>query len=68
LKGDGLINLAEEISRHHSVQAVAWLLLAAFQPCLRENQKYKGEQKDLENVQFGQKRRVKSFRQEGYGC
>jgi hypothetical protein len=29
-KGDGLIDLAEEILRQHSIQAVAWILLAAF--------------------------------------
>jgi hypothetical protein len=29
-KGNVLMNLAEEISRQHSIQAAAWLLLAAF--------------------------------------
>jgi GTP cyclohydrolase FolE2 len=29
-KGDGLVYLAEEISRQHNVQAVAYVLLNAF--------------------------------------
>jgi hypothetical protein len=33
-----LINLAEEISRQHSIQAVAWLSLAAFSQVLSVNQ------------------------------
>lgn len=35
-KGDGLVNLAEEISKHHSTEAVAQLLLAAFSRVTRK--------------------------------
>jgi hypothetical protein len=34
-KGDGLINLVEQISRWHSMQAVTLILLAAFLPDLQ---------------------------------
>jgi hypothetical protein len=38
--------LAEEISKRH-IQAVPWLLLAAFSQVYSENQEQKAEQKDL---------------------
>jgi hypothetical protein len=37
LKSNGLINLAEEISRQPSIQTVVWLLLAAFSQVYSEN-------------------------------
>jgi hypothetical protein len=55
LKGDGLINLVEEISRQHSIQVVVWLLLAAVKQNYSKNWELKAEQKNLENVQSGQK-------------
>jgi hypothetical protein len=55
-KNNGLINLAEEISRQHSIQAVEELLHATFSQVCRENQEQKAKQKDLNNLHFGQKK------------
>lgn len=41
LKGGGLINLEEEISRQSNVEMVAWLLLRAFSHIYVENQEQK---------------------------
>jgi hypothetical protein len=30
IKGNGLINLVEEISKQHTIQAMLWLLMAGF--------------------------------------
>jgi hypothetical protein len=53
-KEDRLINLAEEISKHLNIQAMLWLLLAAFRQVYSENQEQQSKQKDLKNFQFGQ--------------
>lgn len=50
-KGDGLVNLAEAISKHQSTEAVAWLLLAAFSQVSRVP---KAEPKPLKNMKSGQ--------------
>lgn len=50
-KGDGLVNLAEAISKHQSTEAVAWLLLAAFGQVSRAP---KAEPKPLKNMKSGQ--------------
>jgi predicted alpha-1,6-mannanase (GH76 family) len=42
---NGLIHLAEEISRQLSIQTVAWLLLAALSQAYSENPVQKAEQK-----------------------
>jgi hypothetical protein len=44
-KCDVLINLAEEISRQHSIQAVLWALLAVFTQVYNENEDQNAEQK-----------------------
>jgi hypothetical protein len=46
-KGDTLINLMEEMLGQPSIQAVAWLLLAAFSQIYNENWEQKAEQKNL---------------------
>jgi hypothetical protein len=43
--GDELIHLAEEISRQYSIQAVAWILLAAFSYSFTDNDEEKAEWK-----------------------
>lgn len=48
-KGDGLINLVEEISRQHSTQVVAWILLA-FSQVYCETGEQKAEWKDMKNL------------------
>lgn len=50
-KGDGLVNLAEAISKHQSTEAVAGLLLAAFSQVSRAP---KAEPKPLKNMKSGQ--------------
>jgi hypothetical protein len=47
--------LAEEISRQHHIQAVAWIVLAAVSQVYSENWEPTVKQKDLRKVQFGQK-------------
>jgi hypothetical protein len=46
--------LAEEISKRH-IQAVPWLLLAAFSQVYSENQEQKAEQKDLKMCSLARK-------------
>jgi hypothetical protein len=49
--------LVEENSRQHNLQAAAWTVPSAFSQIYSQNQQQRGtEQKDLENLQFGQKR------------
>ena len=55
LKGDVLINLAEEISGWHSIQAMARILLAAFSYVYCDNQEQKTEQKDLKTLECSHK-------------
>jgi hypothetical protein len=57
-KGDALINLEEEISRQSSIQTVTWLLSTTFSHIYTKNHKQEAPQKDLENLQSGQKRRM----------
>lgn len=38
IKGEGLIDLVEEISKHLNIPSVAWTLLAAFSKADTENQ------------------------------
>jgi hypothetical protein len=45
----------EEISGQSSFQAVAWILPVAFIQVHSENGEQRSEQKDLKNLQFGQK-------------
>lgn len=40
----------------HSIQAVAWVLLATFSQIYSENQEQKIEYKDLKTLHFGQRR------------
>lgn len=53
IRGDGLINLAEEISRQSNVEAVAWLLLGAFGQTCVENQEQRAQQNDLKCFELG---------------
>jgi hypothetical protein len=46
----------EEISRQPIIQAIAWILLVAFNQICSENWEQKSGQKDLKNLQFGQRR------------
>jgi hypothetical protein len=46
----------QEISRQDNIQAVAWLLLAAFTQTYSEHPEQKAKQKDPNNVKFGKGR------------
>jgi hypothetical protein len=61
---DGLILLAEEISKQYSIQAVVWWLLAAFNQAYRENWEQKAEQKNLKNTLWPEKE-LKAVDKEG---
>jgi hypothetical protein len=50
--------LMEEISRQLCIRAAAWLVLSSFSHIYSENQERKWKQKDLKNLEFGQKRRM----------
>lgn len=56
IKGGWLINLVEEISKQLSVQAVTWLLLAAFSQILSEYQDQTAELNILKNCGGGSKK------------
>ncbi|KAG3267617.1 hypothetical protein H1C71_035162 [Ictidomys tridecemlineatus] len=51
-KDDGPINLADKISRLHSIQVVEWALMAFFRQIYCENLEQKAEQKVLKILQF----------------
>lgn len=53
LKGDGLVYLAQKISKQPRIKATAWVLLATFTRIYSETHKEKG---DLENWRLCQKR------------
>lgn len=64
-KSGGLAYLVEEISRQQSMYTEP-VILAVFNQRYNGNWRKKTEQKDLENLQFGQKRsKVKSSAEEG---
>lgn len=67
-KGDGLISLVEEISRQHSFQAVALVLLTAFSQIYKENPGQAAEQRGLENFQFDQNKSLCKVGEGIYGC
>lgn len=51
LKGNGLIGLAEEISRQKNIQAAEWLLFTLFtQICREREREQKVEQEDVKSV------------------
>lgn len=57
LKDNGFNNLAEEISRHPNVQALAWVLLATVTQIYTENQE-QNSRKVFLNFLFGQKGKI----------
>lgn len=46
-KGNKLVNLLKDTLNQHSIQDVAWVLLATFSKIYSENEEHNTEQKDL---------------------
>lgn len=67
-RDDELIHLAEEISKHPIIQAVARVLCAASSPVYNGNYEQSRQQKALNNLQFKKKKGQEIQGQGKYVC